>query len=64
MTEYTPKIIDKDRFQTTFGNSNQHEIFEAIANHVRHTGDVVETIELGTGSERFQATVTFYTEDQ
>lgn len=61
--ESTPKIIDPERFEVEFGSSHQAAIFETIAQHIRNTGDVAETIVLSTGSERYQALVTFYTED-
>lgn len=63
MTESLPKVIDPDRFEVTFGSSNQAEIFETIAKHVRDTGDTVETMMLFTGSESFMATIGFYTDD-
>lgn len=63
MTESSPKVIDQNRFEVTLGTENQAAIFETIAKHIDHTGDIVETIVLGTGSEQFQATVVFYTDD-
>jgi hypothetical protein len=57
------EYIDPNRFSVAYGSGSQEEIFEAIAKYVRETGDTVDTIELSTGSWRFQATVGYYTED-
>ncbi len=63
MKESPAKVIDQSRFEVTFGDSNQDAIFDIIAKHIKYTGDTVETIELSTGAERYQAKVVFYTDD-
>ena len=63
MTESSPIVLDQNHFQVKYGSGNQADIFEALAKHVRKTGGTIETIELSTGSERFQALVTFYAGD-